>query len=88
MVSGDLKEALLHQDGALEVDKGGFAIEPVLFVNVRLITCADVEARRHLAQGYRPIPTVRWEHESYWLSITAFAAGQSGDSALYARYRL
>jgi len=87
-VSGDGKEALLNQDGALEVDKGGFAIEPFLFADGRLITWADVEARQDLAQGYLPIPTVRWEHESYWLSITAFAAGQPGESALYARYRL
>ncbi|MFO1423543.1 MAG: discoidin domain-containing protein [Candidatus Competibacteraceae bacterium] len=87
-VPSDGKEALLNQDGALEVDKSGFAIEPFLFADGRLITWADVDARQDLAQGYLPIPTVRWEHESYWLSITAFAAGPSGESALYARYQL
>ena len=87
-VSGDSKEALLNQDGALEVDQGGFTIEPFLFADGRLITWADVDTRQDLAQGYLPIPTVRWEHESYWLSITAFAAGKLGESALYARYRL
>jgi hypothetical protein len=87
-VGGDSKEALLDQDGALEVDKGGFTIEPFLFADGRLITWADVEARQDLAKGYLPIPTVRWEHESYWLSVTAFAAGPPGESALYARYRL
>jgi len=87
-VPGDGKEALLNQDGALEVDKGSFTIEPFLFADGRLITWADVAPRQDLAQGYLPIPTVRWEHESYWLSITAFAAGRPGESALYARYRL
>jgi len=87
-VGGDGKEALLNEDGALEVDKGGFIIEPFLFADGHLITWADVEARQDLAQGYLPIPTVRWEHESYWLSITAFAAGPPGESALYARYQL
>ncbi|MBK8753771.1 MAG: discoidin domain-containing protein [Candidatus Competibacteraceae bacterium] len=87
-VSGDSKEALINEDGALEVDKGGFTIEPFLFADGRLITWADVDARQDLAQGYLPIPTVRWEHESYWLSITAFATGNPGESALYARYRL
>jgi hypothetical protein len=87
-VGGDEKEALLGQDGALELDKGGFTIEPFLFADGRLITWADVDARQDLAQGYLPIPTVRWEHQSYGLSITAFAAGPPGQSALYARYRL
>lgn len=87
-VSGDTKKALLNMDGALEVDKGAFTIEPFLFAEGRLITWADVDTRQDLAQGYLPIPTVRWEHESYWLSVTAFAAGKPGESALYARYRL
>jgi len=87
-VGGDSKEALINEDGALEVDKGGFTIEPFLFADGRLITWADVDARQDLAQGYLPIPTVRWEHESYWFSITAFATGKPGESALYARYRL
>ena len=87
-VPGDSKEGLLNDDGALEVDKGGFIIEPFLFADGRLITWADVDTRQDLAQGYLPIPTVRWEHESYWLSVTAFAAGPPGASALYARYRV
>lgn len=87
-VSGDGKEALLNQDGALEVDKGGFTIEPFLFADGRLITWADVDARQDLAEGYLPIPTVRWEGERFWFAVTAFAAGQPGESALYARYRV
>ena len=87
-VPGDGREALLNEEGVLEVDKSGFTIEPFLFADGRLITWADVDTRQDLAQGYLPIPTVRWEHESYWLSVTAFAAGPPGGSALYARYRL
>ncbi|HCB14754.1 MAG TPA: discoidin domain-containing protein [Gammaproteobacteria bacterium] len=87
-VSGDEKEALLSEDGALEVDKSSFTIEPFLFANGRLITWADVEPVQDLADGYLPIPTVRWELEHFWLAITAFAAGPSGKSALYARYRV
>ncbi len=87
-VGGDSKEALLNQDGALEVDKGGFTIEPFLFADGRLLTWADVDARQDLAQGYLPIPTVRWEHEHFWFAVTAFAAGKPGESTLYARYRV
>lgn len=87
-VGGDGKEALLNTEGMLESDKGGFSIEPFLFTDNRLLTWADVETSQELANGYLPIPTVRWQHENFWLSITAFAAGKPGESALYARYRL
>ncbi len=87
-VSGDTKEALINTDGTVEVDQGAFTIEPFLFADGHLITWADVDTRQDLAQGYLPIPTVRWEHESYWLSVTAFATGKPGESALYLRYRL
>ena len=68
--------------------RAGSSIEPFLFADGHLITWADVDTRQDLAEGYLPIPTVRWEHESYWLSVTAFAAGPPGESALYARYRV
>ena len=85
---GDSKEALFSEDGALEVDRGSFTIEPFLFTDGHLITWADVEPAQSLADDYLPIPTVRWEHQHVWLGITAFAAGKPGESALYARYRV
>lgn len=87
-VSGDSKNALLSEDGALEVDKSSFTIEPFLFVDGRLFTWADVELSQELADGYLPIPTVRWKLPDLQLATTAFATGQPGDSALYARYRV
>lgn len=87
-VSGDGKEALIGQDGALEVDKGGFSIEPFLFADGRLITWADIEPAQDLADGHLPIPTVRWEHEHLWFAVTAFATGKPGKSELHARYRI
>ncbi|MCP5158027.1 MAG: discoidin domain-containing protein [Gammaproteobacteria bacterium] len=87
-VSGDDREALLNEDGALEVDQGGFSIEPFLFADGRLITWADVEPVQDLVDGYLPIPTVRWELEHFWFAVTTFAAGPPGKSALYARYRV
>jgi len=87
-VSGDHKKGLLNQEGLLEVDKGGFSIEPFLYANGRLLTWNDVEPSQELARGYLPIPTVTWKHEPYILKITAFAAGEAGASTLYARYRI
>jgi len=87
-VPGDSQEALLNEDGALEVAKGGFTLEPFLFTDGRLITWADVDPAQDLVDGYLPIPTVRWEQEHFWFAVTAFAAGKPGESALYARYRV
>ncbi len=87
-VSGDDKEGLLNQDGTLEVDKGGFTIEPFLFVDGQLRTWADVSASQELVKGYLPIPTVHWQDPAYRLAVTAFAAGLPGQSSLYARYRV
>ena len=86
-VAGDSEEALLNEDGALEVGKGSFSIEPFLFSAGRLITWADVQPAQSLADSYLPIPSVRWELEHFWFGITAFAVGKAGDTALYARYR-
>lgn len=87
-VNGDGKQALFNQDGALEVDKGSFSIEPFLFVDGRLITWADVNPTQELAAGYLPIPTVRWQYEPFELTITPFATGKPDASELHARYRL
>ena len=83
---GDEKEALLDADGALEVDKLSFRLEPFLFVGGRLITWADVKPVQSLADGYLPIPSVNWRTGDLELGITALADGETGHSELIARY--
>jgi hypothetical protein len=85
---GDDKEALLNEEGMLEVDRGGFSIEPFLWVDDRLVTWNDVERAQSLDDGYLPIPTVTWRHDGAGLRVTAFAGGTAGASLLYARYRV
>ena len=87
-VEGDEKEALVNEEGMIEVDRAGFSIEPFLWVDDHLITWADVETAQSLDEGYLPIPTVTWRHESAGLRVTAFAGGSAGASLLYARYRV
>ncbi len=87
-VNGDDKEGLLNEEGMLEVDKGGFSIEPFLYADGRLITWAEALPVQELEQGYLPIPSVVWRHEPLLLRITAFATGKPGASTLYARYLL
>jgi hypothetical protein len=84
----DDKEALLNEEGMLEVDKGAFSIEPFLYVDGQLINWNTVHTAQQLEAGYLPIPSVTWQHNDLTLKITAFANGPSGVSTLYARYRI
>ena len=86
---GDPHKGLLGEHGALEVDVEGCTIEPLLWLDGRLVTWADVESRVSLADGYLPIPSVEWQVDpTLSLRITAFADGPAGRSRLVARYVL
>jgi hypothetical protein len=87
-VDGDEKEALLNEEGMIEVDRGSFSLEPFLWVDDRLITWNDAERTQSLEEGYLPIPSVAWKHEAIGLRVTAFASGDAGASLLYARYKV
>jgi hypothetical protein len=85
---GAEKEGLLNTDGALEVDKGAFSIEPFLYTDGKLVTWNDVEPAQELEKGFLPIPSVLWRYKDLALKVTAFSAGEPESTALYARYRV
>ncbi len=87
-VAGDTKEALINEEGAIEVDKGAFSLEPFIFVENRLLTWSDARTTPSLDKGYLPIPSVTWEAADLRLMIRPFAAGLPGESVLLATYRL
>lgn len=87
-VSGDGKEALLNEEGMLEVDKGAFSIEPFVSVDGRLLTWNTVRLSQELADGSLPIPSVIWDTDTIRLRVTAFASGKPGTSSLYAVYHV
>ncbi|NZA28441.1 discoidin domain-containing protein [Luteimonas sp. SJ-92] len=87
-VDGGSDQGLIGEDGAVEVARGGFSIEPFVRIDDRLVAWADVEATRSLQDDYLPIPSVHWEHPDLRLEVTAFAHGDRDDARLVARYRL
>ena len=87
-IDGGSEQGLIGEDGAIEVAKGGFSIEPFLISENKLVTWADVQATQSLAEGYLPIPSVEWIHADAALRVTAFAQGTAQRSQLVARYRL
>jgi hypothetical protein len=84
--NGDEKEALLNDDGMLEVEKGSFSIEPFLFADGMLAGWSNVQRGQELEDGYLPIPSVSWRFGFLSLQVTAVAAGPPGASVLLARY--
>ncbi len=86
--SGDDREALINEQGAIEVDKLGFSIEPFLVVGDSLITWADVRLDQSLDSDYLPIPSVTWRRGGLEMTVRAFSAGTPGNSLLIASYRI
>ena len=89
-VDGGTQQGLIGEDGAVEVGRGGFSIEPFVLDRGRILSWADVHASQHLPGGGLPLPEVRWELPGVGglLQVQAFADGQAGDSRLVAHYRL
>jgi hypothetical protein len=87
-VDGDTEEGMLSEDGALEVRKGSYSIEPFIKTRSHWLTWADVSISHSLADGYLPIPSVEWKHRSIELTTTAYASGATGSATLHAVYRL
>src|SRR5437870_13624338 len=84
---GGVTQGLLNEDGMLEVDRGTFSIEPLLYVGEELVTWADGSPTQELEQGFLPIPSSVWRKDGIVLRVTAFATGEAGKAVLYVRYR-
>ncbi|HWP40782.1 MAG TPA: discoidin domain-containing protein, partial [Tepidisphaeraceae bacterium] len=85
----DPREALINQEGQIEVDRRSFSIEPFLVrEDGKLLSWADGQHEQSLRDGWAPIPTVIRTHqrEKLELTITALAAGEPGASSLHVAY--
>jgi hypothetical protein len=87
-VNGARDEALINEEGMMEVGKGAFSIEPFLHANGRLITWADAQISQSLLDDYLPIPGVQWRANELQLDVTAWADGPADAPVLWLRYRV
>jgi hypothetical protein len=87
-VDGGSDSGLLSEDGALEVARSGFSIEPFVRDGSRVVTWADVAPAQSLRDGYLPIPSVTWRDPRWGLTVTAFASGDRARSQLIATYEI
>jgi hypothetical protein len=88
-INNDVKEALINEDGLVEVEKGKFSIEPMIRTKV-LYNWAIDQDNQSLEDNYLPIPNVKWEPVSaVSLDVKAFANGEANkNSILYLKYSL
>jgi hypothetical protein len=90
-VDGGSASGLIGEDGAIEVGKGGFSIEPFLVTGpgaAGRVGWAQVQAKQDLQDGYLPIPAVHWKHQDLTLDVTAMATGSPQRAQLLGRYTL
>ncbi len=87
-LNGDRKEAMINQDGLIEVGKLSFSLEPFLYIDGKLITWNDVISEQSLEDGYLPIPSVVWNYKGIKLHIRPFVSGIVGRSKLIVEYSI
>lgn len=78
-------QALIDEDGRIEFAPGSALLEPMLYVQNRLHTWADVRMEPVLRDGWMPQPSVRWLSDAWTLDIAAEA---TTSGRLRLRYRL
>jgi len=81
-------QALMNEEGMVEVDKGSFSIEPFVYADAKLFTWADVDLTQKLINGYLPLPSSEWRTDRFTMTITALATGKAGAPVLYLGYRI
>ncbi|MDX2114478.1 MAG: coagulation factor 5/8 type domain-containing protein [Planctomycetota bacterium] len=86
--SGDANEALINEEGAIEVRRLGFSVEPLLVLEGRAVSGQDSPTAQSLREGYLPIPSVEWKRDDVSLRVTAAVDGPAGRSVLAVRYEV
>ncbi len=91
-VPGDSAEALVSEDGQVELAKKRFLIEPFVRVGdgdaAKLLTWADASITREQVERFLPIPIVTIAYKDLTLRVTAVAEGKAGESAELLCYEL
>lgn len=86
---GGQRSALISEDGALEIGRGGWSLEPtVQLEDGRRVTWADVTVTHTLRDSRLPLPAVQWSHADFTLDVEAAADGPRDAPQLLGRYTL
>jgi hypothetical protein len=83
---GGPASGLIGEDGAIEVAKGGFSIEPFVETGGKRFAWADVTPVQSLEERSLPMPHVSWQADGWTLDTALFA--DSAAPRLMARWRV
>jgi hypothetical protein len=88
-VDGDRAEVLVNEEGMVEARKGGYSIEPFVYVGDTLFSWSDARASQSLAGDRFPEPSVTWRRGDWTLTLAPVAVLGGRDSSIaYLQYRL
>jgi len=89
-VPSDTREALLSEDGAIEIDRQKLSIEPFVILNDgnKILHWANGSNTQYLEMNYLPVPTVVRTYEDISLRITTLADGEPEHSSILTQYVL
>ncbi|MGK2858057.1 MAG: discoidin domain-containing protein [Thermoanaerobaculia bacterium] len=83
--NGGEQEALVSEDGSVELGDARVSLEPFVRMGDRTLSWAEVTTTQSLVDGSLPIPKVTWQADGVRLKITAFV---TPDDLLRVRYEL
>ena len=85
--AGGHREALISEDGSVELDKHSFSLEPMLYADGRLWTWADGQITQCLDGNTLPLPIVTRRHGAFELRIAPFMS-EDGTETLCVTYEV
>lgn len=91
-VNNDVKEALINEDGMVELDKALFSIEPMIKIDDSLYNWSNVNSYQSLGSSEKSsdfnfIPSVNWSGSDFKFETSVTASGEANkNSRLNIRY--
>ncbi|MFT4177250.1 MAG: hypothetical protein QM627_11415 [Luteolibacter sp.] len=82
------RRALMNEEGLVEVDEGGFSLEPFLRIDGRLVTWADASIRIGMPRDGMPLPEVSWTVDDVILTVSPWVAGDADELTLKVNYQI
>ncbi|MDD7914140.1 discoidin domain-containing protein [Polaribacter ponticola] len=88
-VPNDTEESLFDEYGNIEPYAGAPTLMPVLKINGKLLTALDaIKIENDLAEGYLPLPSVKWIFKDFDVSINGLSYGKTQKSVSEVSYSL
>lgn len=85
-VNNDVKEAMISEDGMVEVDKASFLIEPIIKDGDQIINWANAQTEQTLGETDGSnlldfVPTVNWKSDNLELKTQIVSVGEANKSS-------